>query len=158
MLRRMALAAAVLLGVFHAWLLGAQAWSGHLAQPDVVLRWVAGVVLVGGLAALGRRGAPVVFGRQAVAIWVLAALLHGPAIANDLDGFATPMLPEAVTSVVRVAGTLAAAGLALLLVFRHAVGAIGVAAGLLGLRAQRVLPAFAPARQLRFLPRPPPVV
>ena len=35
----------------------------------------------------------------AVAIWLLAAVLHGPALANDLDGFATPSMPEAVATV-----------------------------------------------------------
>ena len=113
MLRRSALAAGALLAAFHVWLLANQVWTGHLAEPDVLLRWLVAGALVGGLAMLGRRGHAVVFGRQAVAVWLLAALLHGPALANDLDGFATPSLPEAAATLApSILGSLL--GLALL--------------------------------------------
>lgn len=153
----MALAAAVLLGVFHAWLLGAQALSGHLAQPDVVLRWLAGAVLVGGLAALGRRGAPVVFGRQAVAIWVLAALLHGPALADDTDGFATPALPEAVTVVAQFATLLSAGGLTLLLLAALRLWRHGAPVAASWPAPRPLVRSLAADAGLGFLPRPPPV-
>ncbi|MGD9905947.1 MAG: hypothetical protein AB7U83_20950, partial [Vicinamibacterales bacterium] len=83
MLRRSALAAGALVGLFHVWLLGNQLWTGQLAQFDVVLRWVVAAALVAGLVVLRRRGLSVIFGREAVAVWLLAALLHGPALAND---------------------------------------------------------------------------
>jgi len=157
MLRRSAIAAGALLGAFHVWLLGNQAWTGQLAEPDVVLRWLAGAVLVCGLAALRRRGAPVLFGRQAVAIWVLAALLHGPALANDLDGLATPSLPEAVTTVVQLAALLSVPGLALVLL--AALGAWRAVARAItpGGACVRLARTLETDAGLGFLPRPPPV-
>jgi hypothetical protein len=92
-----------------------------------------------------------------VAIWVLAALLHGPALAADADRFATPAVPEAVTSLAQA--LLSVAGLGLLV------------AAALALTARNTLPpalawapcALPPAGPDRckagphFLPRPPPV-
>jgi hypothetical protein len=157
MLRRSALAAGALLAGFHAWLLAAQIWSGHVAQPDVLLRWLAAAALVAGLGALGRRGLPVVFGRQAVAVWLLAAVLHGPALANDLDGFATPSMPEAAVALTQSSLTVTALGLVLLTLWLHA-----TFAGLTS-RAVAVVVAQSPSRPrvassgLGFLPRPPPL-
>ena len=155
MLRRGALATAALLVAFHVWLLGNQWWTGQLAQVDVVLRWLAAGGLVAGLVALGRRGVPL-FGRQAVAVWLLAALLHGPALASDLDGFATPALPEAVATIAAtVIGPVL--GLALLLLGSLAASrdvwrtARPVAA------AVRVTGPPALAGAVGFLPRPPPL-
>ncbi|MGE0126379.1 MAG: hypothetical protein AB7U25_25905 [Vicinamibacterales bacterium] len=156
MLRRSALAAGALVGLFHVWLLGNQLWTGQLAQFDVVLRWVVAAALVAGLVVLRRRGLSVIFGREAVAVWLLAALLHGPALANDLDGFATPALPEAVATIaVTVLGPVL--GLALLLLGAWAgsrdlwrnIGRIGAPVRATG-------PAAA-AHSVRFLPRPPPL-
>ncbi len=156
MLRRGVLATVALLAAFHLWLLGNQWWTGQLAQVDVVLRWLMAAGLVAGLAQLRRRGVPVLFGRQAVAVWLLAALLHGPALANDLDGFATPALPEAVAT---IAATVVgpALGLALLLI-----GTLAAARD-----ARRIAPRFAAsvrvtgqlscAHAVSFLPRPPPL-
>jgi hypothetical protein len=116
MFRRSALGFGALLGGFHLWLLGNQAWSGQLSEPDVVLRWTAALALACGLVALNRRGESL-RSRKAVAIWVLAALLHGPALGNDLDGFATPSLPEAVATVGQVVASVSALALALLTLF-----------------------------------------
>ncbi len=113
MIRRSALGLGALLGGFHLWLLGSQAWNGQLSEPDVVLRWAAALALAGGLVALKRRG-ETLWGRKAVVIWVLAALLHGPAVANDLDGFATPSLPEAVATLGQVVASVSAFALTLL--------------------------------------------
>lgn len=155
MIRRSALGFGALLGGFHLWLLGNQAWTGQLAEPDVVLRWAAALALAGGLVALKRRGESML-GKNAVAIWVLAALLHGPALGNDLDGFATPSLPEAVATVGQAVASVSAVALALLLLaairpWRPAV-----------LRARLVAATSFPARALDassglgLLPRPPP--
>lgn len=153
-IRRSALAIGALLGAYHLWLLGHQATSGELSDPATVLRWLVALVLVSGLAWLWRRGESML-GRPAVAVWVLAALLHGPALANDLAG-ATPALPEAVATVAQAAAAVAAAGLLLLAAL--VLAAAMPAPSLLAL-------AFAPAaasasreraRQLCFLPRPPP--
>ena len=156
MLRRSALAAGGLLAAFHVWLLANQMWTGHLAQPDVLLRWLVAAALVGGLAMLGRRGHAVVFGRQAVAVWLLAALLHGPALANDLDGFATSSLPEAAAT---LAQSLLGPVLGLALIALATFGVAGVVR-----RTAAVMPGSALAARrraaatgLRFLPRPPPL-
>jgi hypothetical protein len=157
MLRRCALAVGALLAGFHAWLLAAQVWSGHVAQPDVLLRWLAAAALVAGLGALGRRGVPVVFGRQAIAVWLLAALLHGPALANDLDGFATPSLPEAAVTLTQSALAVSALGLALLALWLRATPG-GLTTCAVAAVVSRV-PARPPnaASGLGFLPRPPPL-
>jgi hypothetical protein len=157
MLRRCALAAGALLAGFHAWLLATQVWSGHVAQPDVLLRWLAAAALVAGLTALGRRGVPVLVSRQAIAVWLLAALLHGPALANDLDGFATPSLPEAAVALTQSALAVSAVGLALLALWLRATSP-RLAPGAVAAVVARV-----PARPrsasagLGFLPRPPPL-
>ena len=156
MLRRCALAAGALLAAFHVWLLAAQVWSGYAAQPDVLLRWLVAGALVAGLVSIGRRGQPVVFGRPAVAVWLLAALLHGPALANDLDGFATPSMPEAAVSLAQSASTLAALGL----VFSRCGSARrGLAPRFASspLRPARLSPALVAASGPGFLPRPPPL-
>lgn len=156
MLRRSALVAGALLGLFHVWLLGNQLWTGQLAQFDVVLRWLVAAALVAGLVALRRRGLPMVFGRQAVAMWLLAALLHGPALGNDLDGFATPALPEAVATIaVTMVGPVL--GLALLLLGAGA-GSRDVwrIAGRIAPQIRATGP-FAAAHTVSFLPRPPPL-
>jgi hypothetical protein len=102
------------LAFFHAWLLASQAAGGDLAEPGLALRWIVAGGLVTALSVLWRRGESL-SGRKAVAVWVLAALLHGPALADRqmlADNLAP--LPEAVASVLLLAGP--AAGLALLLV------------------------------------------
>ena len=48
MFRWLAVAAGALLGAFHVWLFGNQAWSGQLAEPDVVLRWLVAAALAAG--------------------------------------------------------------------------------------------------------------
>ncbi|MGE0126396.1 MAG: hypothetical protein AB7H93_07690 [Vicinamibacterales bacterium] len=156
MLRRSALAAGALLGLFHVWLLGNQLWTGQLAQFDVVLRWLVAAALIAGLVVLRRRGVPMVFGRQAVAVWLLAALLHGPALANDLDGFATPALPEAVATIGQSLIT-SAIGLALLALaaFAGARDARRMSTRFTG--RTHAVRSVASAHAVRFLPRPPPL-
>jgi hypothetical protein len=157
MLRRCAFAAGALLAAFHAWLLAAQVWSGHVAQPDVLLRWVVAGALVAGLIALGRRRQPLVFGRQAVAVWLLAALLHGPALANDLDGFATPSMPEATVTLVQ--SSLVATALALALLVMWLRGVVAGAAPRVGALSLAPVPArrVDALSGLGFRPRPPPL-
>lgn len=155
MIRRSALGLGALLGGFHLWLLGFQAWNGQLSEPDVVLRWAAALALAGGLVTLKRRG-ETLWSRKAVVIWVLAALLHGPALANDLDGFATPSLPEAVATLGHVVASVSAFALTLLALLTMAprrAAALGA--------SQTTAPSFFThlldaGGGLGFLPRPPP--
>lgn len=98
--------AGALLVAFHGWLFADQISDGHLADPWLVFRWAAAAVLVAALVQV-RRGGESVWGRKGIAIWVLAALLHGPVVAaNSSDAFDSLALPETVvTSVLQVAAS-----------------------------------------------------
>jgi hypothetical protein len=147
----------VVLVTFHVWLFGSQLWAGDLADLALVARWLIALGLVGALSTFPRRGLSMVRGRHAVALWVLAALLHGPALARDLD-VTSPAMPEVVATAAQTLGSLAALGVVLLI-------------GLAGFRRRPSLPLrrFAlatrpvgPCEQARiasllFAPRPPPL-
>jgi hypothetical protein len=113
-------AGAALVG-FHAWLLATQWSAGRLFNdPALLMRWAAALVLAAALIWLGREGTSLV-SRKAIVIWLLAALLHAPAVADrnrDLNGLQT--LPETVATLLLqttiVTGLLGAAMLALWLV------------------------------------------
>src|SRR5688572_27725663 len=92
MFRRLAAALGGLLVLFHLWLFGSQLLDGRLTELGPILRWLMALGLMAALAGLRCRGASLVKGRTAVAIWLLAALLHGPAIAGDTPGHASPAL------------------------------------------------------------------
>ena len=155
MLRRSVVGLGALLGGFHLWLLGNQAWSGQLSEPDVILRWLIALALGAGLVAIKRRGGSL-FGRQAVAMWVLAAVLHGPALGNHADGFATPALPEAVATVAQAAAAITAVGLALLALFALAAWPAHTGSGLLLPAAPVATGALSALRTSNVFSRPPP--
>jgi len=150
--------AGALLATYHGWLLAGQFMDGRLAEPWLVARWIAAAVLVAVLVTLSRKG----YGpasRRSVAVWVLAALLHGPAVVDHygLRGF-DAVLPESVAVLVlQVAAAAASLGLALSVpglprrtrqgrpFFVQLIGAPALAGALAG-------PCSPP-----FSPRPPPV-
>jgi hypothetical protein len=103
--RRVLLAAGALLALFHVWLFAGQAWEGQLSDPALLVRWLLAVGLVAALIGLRRQRASIYRGRKAVAIWVLAALLHGPAAAHRLDTLGEPALPEFVATLTQLVGT-----------------------------------------------------
>jgi hypothetical protein len=153
----LAVAGAALFG-FHGWLFAAQLAAGRLEDPWLVFRWIAAASLVAAFAAVLRRGASI-WGRKSIAIWVLAALLHGPAIASDLKAdFNSFALPQTVATTVLQLVSSAALGAGLWLL-----------AGLLFPRRRTApvryatVPVFVTAggRAAIFLrrsaPRPPPV-
>lgn len=72
------------LAAFHGWLFVAQAASGRLEDPWLIFRWIAAASLIAAFAAVVRGGGSV-WGRKGIAIWVLAGLLHGPAVAGEAD-------------------------------------------------------------------------
>ncbi len=90
--------AGAMLVAFHGWLFAAQVAEGRLDDPWLVVRWVVAGGLVAALAAI-RRGGASVWSRQGIAVWVLAALLHGPAVATDFsDSINSLALPETVAT------------------------------------------------------------
>lgn len=153
----LAVVGAALVG-FHGWLFTAQVAAGRLDDPWLILRWIAAAILIAALVAV-RRGGESILGRKNVAIWVLAALLHGPAIASDLQNdFNSIALAETVATSALQLITSAAFGLSLWLLaglllarrrateVRYAAVPVYVSAG-----------GLAPGTSLRhFSPRPPP--
>ena len=69
----------------------------------------------GGAVALRRSGASAFRGRRAIAVWLLATLLHAPATAGERIGHDSPALPEAVTAVIADCRGLRVVGLGLVL-------------------------------------------
>jgi hypothetical protein len=115
-MKRVLAAVAGLLTLFHVWVFGSQLWTGQLAEPGLVLRWLIAAGLVAGMVALRRRGESMLWGRKAVSIWLLAALLHGPAMADaGLAPLAQPSLPEVVTTLMQVVTTTSLIGLGFVL-------------------------------------------
>ena len=105
------------LAAFHGWLFVAQAASGRLEDPWLIFRWMTAASLIAAFAAVLRGGGSV-WGRKGIAIWVLAGLLHGPAVAGEADITSIAVAETVSTSVVQLlsaaalgAGLLALASL-----------------------------------------------
>ncbi len=141
---------------FHGWLLAGQLADGRLADPGLALRWAIAGALVAGLMVLHRSGGSI-WSRRGVAIWVLAALLHGPAVAAaSSDSSGALSLPEAVATVVlQVSATAGSLALGLC-ILGWLIGVTPLRSGL------RLAPGVAPVRprthsgRRPFSPRPPP--
>ena len=82
---------------FHGWLFAAQAAEGRLEDPWLVFRWLAALGLVAALASVRHAGGSI-WNRQGLAVWVLAALLHGPAMATDFGKSINLAPPETVAT------------------------------------------------------------
>lgn len=152
-LRAVAALSGVLLAAFHLWLLGHQAWTGQLEYAES-LRWLTAVGLVGGLVVLYRQGASPLFDQKATVVWVLAALLHGPALANEAS-LTNRVLGEAPEAAVLLVGVIVGLGLALggrrNRPWRVGLQALG---GLVMPQVVALPASLAPG--VGFLPRPPP--
>ncbi|MGE3843236.1 MAG: hypothetical protein AB7I50_16820 [Vicinamibacterales bacterium] len=72
--------------VYHAVLLLLHVWQGRLLEPDTLLRWLLGGLLFAGFVWLRRLDLPLFWGRKAIALWALVALLHAHAVAVPGDG------------------------------------------------------------------------
>lgn len=141
------------LAVFHGWLFASQAIAGRLEDPWLIFRWSAAAALVAALVAVGRSGS--VWGRKGIAIWVLAALLHGPALSSSTaDSIA---LPEAVATTVLQLLTSALVAGGLLSIARR-LRARAAAAARFAASVFAFVPAgpFAGLPSTPFSPRPPP--
>jgi hypothetical protein len=151
--------AGLLLVLFHVWLFARQVWLGELTDLTVLGRWLLAGALVWGLVALRRQGAHLILGRRAVGIWLLAALLHGPAAADRSRDLVLPALPDVVATLAQAAlGAAAVAGLALLGGLRSRVRqSPSNGSARLDFRPARPGP-LAPGTHLVFAPRPPPQI
>ena len=153
--RTLALAGGAL-AVFHGWLFVSQAAAGRLEDPWVIFRGMSAAALILALVAVHRR-ANRVWSRKGIAIWLLAALLHGPAFA-DGEGFNTFALPEAAAA--SVLQLVSSAGVALTLWMlatllaarRSAPGPLRAPVPFVAIAA-----GFAAGHATRFAPRPPPL-
>lgn len=93
------LTGAALVGA-HVWLLAAQWSTGRLSDTGLLIRWAVAFGLTGALVALYRSGATL-FSRKSVVVWLLAALLHGPAVASRSGQHVNlNALPEAAATLV----------------------------------------------------------
>lgn len=158
MIRRALLAAGALLALFHVWLFAGQVWDGRLSDPGVLSRWFVAGALVAALVALYRQGISIVRGRKAVAIWLLAGLLHGPAVARSIEGFGEPALPEVVATLAPFAAATAAAGLAIALAWMGGRRRVAITPRAVRIPVVRVRARQSSAHAFsRFSPRPPPL-
>ena len=157
MFRRTLISGVVLLALFHGWLFGSQVWDGQLADLGLLARWTVAGGLFLGLMSLRRQGRSVVRGRKAVAIWLLAALLHGPAIGDRVGSDSVPAVPEIVA--VLTSATLAGC-VALGLVLLAGLSVTSRRQGQHRLQRGRTDTTFIPSLldlHPAFSPRPPPV-
>ena len=153
MLRKLVATSVTLLVLFHAWLFGAQLLDGRLADAGLLARWAAGGLLITALWELHRRGVPLFQGRRATTIWLLAALLHGPAALDRLNSPTVP-IPDAIAALVELGSILIATGLSGGVLRRRL--ALPVIARLLVAPAVPVFVACRSASLARLAPRPPP--
>ncbi|HQX83593.1 MAG TPA: hypothetical protein PKW63_17630 [Vicinamibacterales bacterium] len=156
MLRKTLTLTGALLVAFHIWLFGSQVWDGQLLDLTLVTRWAIAAGLLAALFHLHRRGISVIRSRQAIAVWLLTATLHGPALARDLD-LTAPAMPEVVATLAQTTATLT--GLATLILFGLAFLLRGQRPALLSIsriEMPAVAGALPPASFLAFAPRPPP--
>lgn len=96
--RTTAVVSGATLVAFHGCLFAAQAAQGRLEDPWLVFRWMVAAGLVLALAGI-RRADGSIWNRKGLAVWVLAALLHGPAVAADFGNASNALaLPETVAT------------------------------------------------------------
>lgn len=146
---------AAALAAFHVWIFFDQLWTGAIADPGLVLRWLGAAALVGGLLFLRRQGESLLRSRKAVAIWVLAALLHGPALANRFEAPGAPAIPEVILTLSQTLMVVGLTGVGLLLAARSRRRHALVPVAILG--DQAILPGYGLDGRLLLAPRPPPV-
>lgn len=107
--------------IFHVALFWNHIGEGRLLDPAVATRWGIGALLLLALAALRRAGVSLLWGRRALVVWVLVALLHWTAAPAADGGAAARGGAMALLLVDFPAGasvTLLAASLLLLILLR----------------------------------------
>ncbi len=152
MLRRTAVTGGTLLALVHAWTLRTQILDGSVAEPAVLARWLVGALLACGLVAVWRAGA----GRHVrhiVALCLLVATLHGPAVVDRMQAPQDQALPSA-TLMLEIAASAALSLTALSTASRQT---WVYPASTVGLRSRRSAPAKPVAgRAFAITARPPP--
>lgn len=153
MIRRSITLVGAALAAFHVWLFAGQVLSGAIGDPSLILRWLVAAGLIGGLVYLRSSGESLI-GRRAIAIWVLAALLHGPALATRLDTPGAPAVPEVIVTLTVGLSTVLLGGLGVLAArrFRIALASAGPVE-LLTIARPTARTSYRP-----FSPRPPPAL
>ena len=140
---------------FHLWVLGDQLWQGALSDPALAARWLVAGGLVWAAIALRRRGVSLVWGRRAVAVWSLTALLHGPAFL-DSAARGEPILPEIAATLATIT-VVSAAGVGLVFLIAGLMARRRTPSGQLAVLRRHF---SSPQVQLRAFvvlsPRPPP--
>jgi hypothetical protein len=96
-----ALAGAALV-VFHVALFAVQAGAGRLVEPALAAKWGVSLLLCLALLALKRSGVPLLWGRRALAVWLLAGLLHWNTAPAPEAG--QPSLPQIIVELQSSAG------------------------------------------------------
>lgn len=112
MVRKVLTAAGALVAGFHVWLFVSQLGDGRLADVSVLARWGVAAGLGVALWYLRRQNVSLFWGRKAVAVWLLAAVLHGPALTDRLAAVDSLASAEVATILLQV--TAGAAWLTLL--------------------------------------------
>lgn len=112
MVRKVLTAAAALLAGFHVWLFISQLGDGRLADASLLARWGVAAGLVVALWYLRRQNVSLLWGRKAVAVWLLAAVLHGPSLTDRLMAVDITASVDAAAAMLQV--TAGAAWLTLL--------------------------------------------
>lgn len=155
MVRKLLAAAGALVAGFHVWLFVSQLGNGELVDVSLLARWGAAGLIVAALWYLRRQNISMFWGRRAVAVWLLAAVLHAPSVSDRLSG-SDAVVPEEVAAV--LVQVSAGASLLTLIVLSAVLLAAATTAGV---RRYRVAPARV-RRSVRrastapLAPRPPP--
>jgi hypothetical protein len=147
-------AAVASLVLLHLSILWDRVANGRLGEPDVAVRWLAAVVLVGALLALRRRGVSLLWGRRALVFWLLVLLLHaGATVPHDP---AARVAPEQILFVVPAAVAPACLALVLVVTQLAAAAVPGPRLAWLPQGAARRAPARRRGFCLALASRPPP--
>ena len=155
MVRKVLTAAGALLVGFHVWLFVSQLGDGRLADVSVLARWGVAAGLGIALWYLRRQNVSLIWGRKAVTVWLLAAVLHGPALTDRLAAVDSLASAEVATILLQV--TAGAAWLTLLTLVAVTVRRHAFLAGrwlLVARPASRL--ATVRLRSTPLAPRPPP--
>jgi len=156
MFRRLLAAAGALLAGFHLWVFGGHLADGRLLDPGVLTRWLVAGAIVGLLWHLRRNNVSILWGRKAVAVWILAAILHAPAAVDRLGAPDALQASDVARLIAQVSVVTALLSTLLFLTFaRKRTGIAGPR--FIAVADTRPLTVPRPRAFLLLAPRPPPL-